>query len=47
MMVFINLANNSAESSVSLGIVRVLKGETRVLATAKFECFPDDVTSTR
>ena len=44
---FISLANNSAESNSSLGIVCVFKGETSVLATTKLECLPDDVTSMR
>ena len=47
MTILINLANNSAESSSSLGIVCVFKGETRTLDTTKLELLPVDVISTR
>ena len=47
MTVLINLANNSAESSPSLGIVCVFKGETRVLDTIKLEFLPEYVISTK
>ena len=46
MTVFINLANNSAESNSSLGIVCVFKGETRVFDATKLEYLADGVSST-
>ena len=46
MTIFINLANNSAESNSSLGIVCVFKGETRVFDATELEYLPDGVSST-